>query len=247
MNKEFTFSGFEGMAVINGILTPIKATSVTMDAKGHFHYKTDKGEFTDIVLYEGQKDFERNMPKEYSVRLCAKKILVESVLEEDGSTKMRMKVWRMVDGEPKEVWVDANFSISQYTASVILPPNSYDTRTSCLANETYRYIDENGNVKEKDGIGKRLRLTDEQKAYIENNFIPVLDKMREMGIGVTYSSAYDRLCAFNYDKNVEIDYCCDSRIDEIPYVTDNSFYEIRNSTIFEIGEEAVFFDKNDMK
>ena len=235
MNNKFTFSGFNGMAVINGILTPIEATSVTMDAKGHFHYKTDKGEFTDIVLYEGQKDFER-----------ANNILVEEVLEEDGSTKMRMKVWRMVDGEPKEEWVDANFSMSQYTASVILPPDCYGTRTSCLANETYRYIDEEGNVKEKDGIGKRLRLTDEQKAYIENNFIPVLDKRREMGIGVTYSSCYDRLGAFNYDNDVEIDYL-DGRFDEVPYVTDDSFYKIRNSTIFEIGEEAVFFDKNDMK
>ena len=246
MKKEFTFSGFNGMAVINGVLTPIKATSVTMDAKGHFHYKTDKGEFTDIVLYEGQKDFERDNPKEYSVCLCTNNILVEEVLEEDGSTKMRMKVWRMVDGEPKEEWVDANFSMSQYTASVILPPDCYGTRTSCLANETYRYIDEEGNVKEKDGIGKRLRLTDEQKAYIENNFIPVLDKMREMGIGVSYSIGYDRLCAFNYDNDVEIDYL-DGRFDKIPYVTDDSFYKIRNSTIFEIGEEAVFFDKNDMK
>ncbi len=240
MKKEFTFSGFDGMAVINGILTPIKATSVTMDAKGHFHYKTDKGEFTDIVLYEGQKDFERNMPKELSVRLRSNNIQFLDM--EDGS--LNMKVWRMVDGEPKEVWVDANFSMSQYTASVILPPNHYDTRTSCLANETYRYIDEDGNVKEKDGIGKRLQLTDEQKAYIENNFIPVLDKMREMGIGVTYSTSDDRLCAFNHDNNVEIDYL-DGR--DIPYVTDDSFYKIRNNTIFSISDEAIFFDKNDMR
>ena len=240
MKKEFTFSGFDGMAVINGILTPIKATSVTMDAKGHFHYKTDKGEFTDIVLYEGQKDFERNMPKELSVRLRSNNIQFLDM--EDGSLKM--KVWRMVDGEPKEVWVDANFSMSSYTASVILPPNHYDTRTSCLANETYRYIDEDGNVKEKDGIGKRLQLTDEQKAYIENNFIPVLDKMREMGIGVTYSTSDDRLCAFNHDNNVEIDYL-DGR--DIPYVTDDSFYKIRNNTIFSISDEAIFFDKNDMR
>ena len=70
--------------------------------------------------------------------------------------------------------------------------------------------------------------------------------MREMGIGVTYSSCYDRLCAFNYDNDVEIDYL-DGRFDKIPYVTADSFYKIRNSTIFEIGEEAVFFDKNDMK
>lgn len=240
MNNKFTFSGFDGMAVINGILTPIKATSVTMDAKGHFHYKTDKGEFTDIVLYEGQKDFEMNMPKELSVRLRSNNIQFLDM--EDGSLKM--KVWRMVDGEPKEVWVDANFSMSQYAASVILPPNHYDTRTSCLANETYRYIDEDGNVKEKDGIGKRLQLTDEQKAYIENNFIPVLDKMREMGIGVTYSTSDDRLCAFNHDNNVEIDYL-DGR--DIPYVTDDSFYKIRNNTIFSISDEAIFFDKNDMR
>ena len=240
MKKEFTFSGFNGMAVINGILTPIKATSVTMDAKGHFHYKTDKGEFTDIVLYEGQKDFEMNMPKELSVRLRSNNIQFLDM--EDGSLKM--KVWRMVDGEPKEVWVDANFSMSSYAASVILPPNHYDTRTSCLANETYRYIDEDGNVKEKDGIGKRLQLTDEQKAYIENNFIPVLDKMREMGISVTYSTSDDRLCAFNHDNNVEIDYL-DGR--DIPYVTDDSFYKIRNNTIFSISDEAIFFDKNDMR
>lgn len=240
MKKEFTFSGFNGMAVINGILTPIKATSVIMDAKGHFHYKTDKGEFTDIVLYEGQKDFEMNMPKELSVRLRSNNIQFLDM--EDGS--LNMKVWRMVDGEPKEVWVDANFSMSQYTASVILPPNHYDTRTSCLANETYRYIDEDGNVKEKDGIGKRLQLTDEQKAYIENNFIPVLDKMREMGICVTYSTSDDRLCAFNHDNNVEIDYL-DGR--DIPYVTDDSFYKIRNNTIFGISDEAIFFDKNDMR
>lgn len=240
MKKEFTFSGFNGMAVINGILTPIKATSVTMDAKGHFHYKTDKGEFTDIVLYEGQKDFERNMPKELSVRLRSNNIQFLDM--EDGSLKM--KVWRMVDGEPKEVWVDANFSMSSYTASVILPPNHYDTRTSCLANETYRYIDEDGNVKEKDGIGKRLQLTDEQKAYIENNFIPVLDKMREMGISVTYSTSDDRLCAFNHDNNVEIDYL-DER--DIPYVTADSFYKIRNNTIFSISDEAIFFDTNDMR
>lgn len=240
MKKEFTFSGFDGMAVINGILTPIKATSVTMDAKGHFHYKTDKGEFTDIVLYEGQKDFERNMPKELSVLLRSTNIQFLDM--EDGSLKM--KVWRMVDGEPKEVWVDANFSMSQYTASVILPPNHYDTRTSCLANETYRYIDEDGNVKEKDGIGKRLQLTDEQKAYIENNFIPVLDKMREMGIGVTYSTSDDRLCAFNHDNNVEIDYLGGR---DIPYVTDDSFYKIRNNAIFSISDETIFLDKNDMK
>lgn len=240
MKKEFTFSGFNGMAVINGILTPIKATSVTMDAKGHFHYKTDKGEFTDIVLYEGQKDFEMNMPKELSVRLRSNNIQFLDM--EDGSLKM--KVWRMVDGEPKEVWVDANFSMSSYAASVILPPNHYDTRTSCLANETYRYIDEDGNVKEKDGIGKRLQLTDEQKAYIENNFIPVLDKMREMGISVTYSTSDDRLCAFNHDNNVEIDYL-DGR--DIPYVTADSFYKIRNNTIFSISDEAIFFDTNDMR
>ena len=102
MKKEFTFSGFYGMAVINGILTPIKATSVTMDAKGHFHYKTDKGEFTDIVLYEGQKDFEMNMPKELSVRLRSNNIQFLDM--EDGS--LNMKVWRMVDGEPKEECVD---------------------------------------------------------------------------------------------------------------------------------------------
>ena len=156
MKTKFTFSGFDGMAVINGILTPIKATSVTMDAKGHFHYKTDKGEFTDIVLYEGQKDFERNNPKECSVRLYTDNVLVEEVLEEDGSTKMRMMIWRMVDGEPKKEWVDANFAVGQRVASVILPPNCYGTRTSCLANETYRYIDEEGNVKEKDGKIKVL-------------------------------------------------------------------------------------------
>ena len=31
------------MAVINGVLTPINAESVIVDAKGHIHYKTDKG------------------------------------------------------------------------------------------------------------------------------------------------------------------------------------------------------------
>ena len=101
-------------------------------------------------------------------------------------------------------------------------------------------------MQDKEGSGQGLRLTDEQKAYIENNFIPVLDKMREMGIGVSYSIGYDRLCAFNYDNDVEIDYL-DRRFENIPYVMDDSFYKIRNSTIFSISDETIFLDKNDMK
>ena len=86
------------MAVINGVLTPINAESVIVDAKGHIHYKTDKGEFTDIKIYAGRDEFERNCPQVVETSTHTLGIPITETTDNEGQKVIKANVWQMING-----------------------------------------------------------------------------------------------------------------------------------------------------
>lgn len=242
------YSGLSGMAVINGVLTPINAESVIVDAKGHIHYKTDKGDFTDIKMYAGRDEFERDCPQVVEVSKRNRGIPITETTDNEGQTVLKATVWQMVEGEPTEVTIDAEFDLTSkrsYCAEIVLPANTYATRIDCLSHETYKYVDEDGTIKERDGVAKKVRLTDEQKAFIENTFVPALKKLNELGIGVVFQTANDGLYAYNANNDIGVGYSFDIK-DDVQRADDSDLYRIFNPTIQFANDETVYCDNKDI-
>lgn len=247
--NSIVYSGFSGMAVINGVLTPINAESVIVDAKGHIHYKTDKGEFTDIKIYAGRDEFERDCPQVVETPTRTNGIPITETTDNEGQKVIKANVWQMINGEPAEVTIDAQFGVTSnrlYWAEIILPANTYATRIDCLSHETYKYVDEDGTIKERDGIAKKVRLTDEQKAFIEDTFVPALKKLNELGIGVVFQTSNDELYAYNANNDIGAVYSCDIA-DDVQRADDSDLYRIFNPVIQFANDETVYCDGKDIK
>lgn len=244
--NSIVFSGFTGMAVINGVLTPINATSVIADAKGHIHYKTDKGEFTDIKMYAGRDEFERDCPQVVEVSKLTLNIPITETTDNEGQKVLKARVWRMIDGEPTEVTIDAEFKVLSYCARMIFPANTYATRIDCLSHETYKYVGEDGVIKERVGIVKKVQLTDEQKSFIEGTFAPILQKLNELGIGVTFQTDNEGLYAYNANNGIGVGYCFDMK-DDVQRVSADDLYPIANPVIQYANDETVYYDSKDIE
>ena len=244
--NSIVFSGFTGMAVINGVLTPINATSVIADAKGHIHYKTDKGEFTDIKMYAGRDEFEKDCPQVVEVSKLTLDIPITETTDNEGRKVLKARVWQMIDGEPTEVIIDAEFDVLSYCARIIFPANTYATRIDCLSHETYKYVGKDGVIKERVGIAKKVQLTDEQKSFIEGTFVPILEKLNELGIGVTYQTDNEGLYAYNANNGIGVGYNFDMK-DNVQRVSADELYRIANPVIQYANDETVYYDSKDIE
>lgn len=238
MSKDFTFSGFEGFAMINGVLTPVKVAKVVLNSNRVFVYTTDKGEFEDLVLYKSREDFEQNHPNKETCRIPEDKW---GDIADDG--ELVRTLWTMEDGEPKSTKMSIGFHIiGLWYATPVMPEHYYLSREECLANETYKYVDDSGNIKEKDGIAKSMRLTDEQKDYLESTLIPALKKAKEMGITIVLNNDTAAITAARWREGVIIEWCGDVPKDA-EVTTSETFYPIEGVDIISETEESCYWRK----
>lgn len=190
MKTDWTFSGMKGYAVIEGVLTEVVVSSVYILSPDTMCYKTNKGRFFNLALYDSRENFEKGIA--HSTEIWVTNSVEEKLIVEKGQL-LKMKVWTMDKGEPTETIQTIALVIKySYWAEPELPGGYYLTRRDCLNNETYKYEDENGNIIEKVGLAKALRVTEEQEKFISEELVPALKKVREMGLDIFYDD--DNAC-----------------------------------------------------
>ena len=225
MKTNWTFSGQEGYSVIEGILTEVVVSRVSIISPDTIYYKTNKGTFFNLALYDSRENFEKGIA--HSSEIWVENSVGENLIVEKGQP-LKMKVWTMVNGEPTETIQTIVLVIKySYWAEPELPGGYYLTRRDCLNNETYKYEDENGNIIEKVGLAKMLRVTEEQEKFINKELVPALKKAREMGLEIFYDD--DDVClkiANVGDKRLRLSYF-DDEADTEEYVTSEDFLDIK--------------------
>lgn len=231
-----TIGAYAGYAMIDGILTEVTVKHITLTNKGKLIYHTDKGDYENLTLYASRQNFEHNIP--CSCEACLPdNTLIEGVEEK----RYKITAWTMKDGEPVSVAVYPDFKI-QGRVEPILDKGYYLTREECLKNETYKYVDKNGNVVERDGIGKKMRLTEKQLDFIQKVLEPALKDANEMGICLVYDYSYDRLCACNMPNDVQCD--CYSPNHQHSISSDD-MYKISERYIIGISEDTYFYEEEE--
>ena len=208
METKFKFSGLNGLGMVDGVLVEIKVSRARVINKDTVMYETDKGVFQNLVLYESREHFEKGIKQTRSVYTTNK---VSGKLIEQEGEPIKMELYKMFYGEPITVLEPIALSITRGEwGEIELPEGCYLTRRECLNNETYRYEDEDGNVVEKTGLAKQLRLTDEQTAFVKETLVPAMLKAREMGIEILYDNDDARLKLVNAgNKKFDIGYLSD--------------------------------------
>lgn len=242
--KEINFYGVKGLTMIDGVLTPIKVDEVIMREDYSVVYSTEYGTLINPVLYETKEDFEAGKPCDL------KEIEVKgngfSYKEEDGLIYTR--TWKMQDGEPKEIYLPLKFKVKWHTRSTflakpIIPEEEgyYAYRDDCIRYGTYEIMEENGAIHEEMGIGLKLQLSDNQKDFIKNEFIPILEKAKGMGIQLIHNNCYDKLYAVNVNNlNGELQ----SEYDEVGprYVSSERFFEVTRD-IWGGNDDTLYYDE----
>lgn len=224
MKTNWTFSGLKGFAVIEGILTEVVVSRVSILSPDTMCYKTNKGTFFNLALYDSRENFEKGIA--HSTEIWVTNSVEENLIVEKDQP-LKMKVWTMDNGEPTETIQTVALVIKySYWAEPELPGGYYLTRRDCLNNETYKYEDENGNIIEKVGLAKALRVTEEQEKFISKELVPALKKAREMGLEIFYDDDNAWLKIANVgDKRLRLEYF-DDGVDTEEYVTSADFLDV---------------------
>ena len=242
--KEINFYGFKGLTMIDGVLTPIKVDEVILSYDYSVVYSTEYGTLINPVLYETKEDFEAGKPcdlKEIEVKRNG-----FSYKEEDGL--IYTQTWKMQDGEPKEIYLPLQFKVKWWTKSTflaepIIPEEEgyYAHREDCIRYGSYMLKDDDGTTHEEFGIGLKLQLSDNQKDFIKNEFIPMLEKAKDMGIKLIHNSTYDRLYAINLtDLNGRLQ--CDYDEEGTQYVSSERFFEVTRD-IWGGNDDTLYYDE----
>ena len=240
--KKINFYGFKGLTMINGWLTPIKVDEVIMREDCSVLYTTEDGTLINPVLYESKEDFEKGKPCELK-----EIILSTNISYKEESNLIYTKTWKMQDGEPKEIYLPLKFKVNWHTRSTflakpIIPEEDgyYAYREDCIRYGKYILKEEDGTIHEEIGIGLKLQLSDAQKEFIQKDFIPILEKAKEMGIQLIHNNCYDKLYAVNVNNlNGELQ----SEYDEIgpQYVSSDRFFEV-SKQIWSDNDLTVWYD-----
>ena len=238
MEKEFTYYGNEGYAVVSGTLMKIETDRILMNEKGEFIYALKNGEcIVNPVLYESINDFENGnpLPKQ---KICLSRAY--SYEENDGF--VNTVAWTMVDGEPQKRSLAIMFNVG-YRLEPIFPESYYPSRDACIRNEVYQYENENGVVVDKVGIERKLRLNDEQMKFIEEELTPMFKKATQLGIKLLFSGYCDKLKAINIKDvgKLQCDFCQESATK----VSSENFFVVENANIWYNSEDDVYYDETE--
>ena len=241
--RTINFYGFEGLTMINGVLTPINAKEVVLREDYKVAYSTEDGILVDPVLYATKEDFEAG-------KTCELKEIVlsdnTSYKEEDGLIYTR--TWKMQDGEPKEIYLPLQFNVkcrgrwSPLAKPVISEEDGYyASREDCIRYGSYVLKGDDGTTHEELGIGLKLQLSDTQKEFINKEFIPILEKAKELGIQFIFNWSTDKLSAVNVN-NLVGNLACD--YDEVgpQCISSEKFYKVPHS-IWGENEDSVWYDE----
>lgn len=241
--KEINFYGVKGLTMIDGVLTPIKVDEVILRYDYSVVYSTEYGTLINPVLYETKEDFEAGKPcdlKEIEVKRNG-----FSYKEEDGL--IYTQTWKMQDGEPKEIYLPLQFKVkwwtkSNFLAEPIIPEEEgyYAYRDDCIRYGKYEIMEENGGIYEEIGIGLKLQLSDNQKDFIKNEFIPILKKAEELGVQFIFNVGTDKLSAVNVN-NLVGNLACDYDEYGPQYISSEKFYKVPHS-IWGENEDTIWYD-----
>ena len=241
--EKINFYGFKGLTMINGVLTPINVKEVVLREDYKVAYSTEYGILINPVLYGTKEDFEAGEPCVLKEIVLSKNTLYQ---EEDGMIYTR--TWKMQDGEPKEIYLPLQFKVadrgySPILAEPIIPVEEgyYISREDCIRYGTYVIKDEDGTTHEEMGIGLKLQLSDTQKEFIEKEFIPILEKVRELGIQFIFNGSTDKLSAVNVNNLTgKLGYDYDE--EGTQYISSEKFYKVPHS-IWGENEDSVWYDE----
>lgn len=244
--KQIYFRGTEGYAVIDGVLTYIKAESVVMSANGKLTYIINGKEYRDLLLFQNQKEFENGQPKNPTPVSIPDRYEYREETDEMGYPYIETAVWKMIEGEPVQLWMKLNYEVkgSSSWMKPIIPEDCFFTRIDCVRFGIYRYKDENGKVTEQKGIGLKLRLTDDQQAFIDGEFSAMLEKAKEMGIKLLFNMDCDSLIAVNERDIKELKIDCKSDYDEemAHFIGLEHFKEIPKANVWNIYSDYVLYE-----
>ena len=240
--KEINFYGFKGLTMINGVLTPINAKEVVLREDYKVAYSTEDGILVDPVLYATKEDFEAGKTCELKEIVLSTNV---SYKEEDG--KIYTRTWKMQDGEPKEIYLPLQFEVKwgtlAFRAKPIIPEDRgyYAYREDCIRYGSYVLKGNDGTTHEEMGIGLKLQLSDAQKEFIQKDFIPILEKAKEMGIQLIHNNCYDKLYAVNVN-NLNGELQCDYDEEGPQYVSSERFFEV-TSDIWGGNDDTLYYDE----
>ena len=244
MKTDVTFKGMRGYTMIDGILCHYDFEAVYMTTWKNLKYVTsDKKILWDIDLYASTKDFEAGKQANLGEISLTDRYLYEEK-EFNGKPTIHTKVWEMVDGQPMECLEALDFVHTYRNIfEPILKKGMYRSRAECLKMNSYEYEDENGNIQTKVGIGKKVQLTDEQRKFIDEEFVGVLNKAKEMGIMLVLNNSTEYLYAANTkqlkDGAFDIDYSSDIDND-LDWINSDYFYKVPTQVLMMEGEETVY-------
>lgn len=241
--RTINFYGFEGLTMINGVLTPINAKEVILREDYNVVYPTEYGILVNPVLYKSKEDFEEGNACELKEIVLSTNV---SYKEEDG--KIYTRTWKMQDGEPKEIYLPLQFNVKcrgcwSPLAEPVIPEEEgyYAYREDCIRYGSYVLKCDDGTTHEEMGIGLKLQLSDTQKEFIEKEFIPILEKARELGIQFIFNGSTDKLSAVNVNNLTgKLGYDYDE--DGPQYISSEKFYKVPHS-IWGENEDGVWYDE----
>ena len=245
MKTDVTFKGMRGYTMIDGILCHYDFEAVYMTAWEEIKYVSSNNRdiLWDIDLYASTKDFEAGKQADCGEISLSDRYAYEKK-DIDGKPAILTKVWEMVNGQPMECLEALDF-VHTYrnTFEPVLEEGMYRSRIDCLKFNSYEYEDENGNIQTKVGIGKKVQLTDEQRKFIDEELVGVLNKAKEMGIMLVLNNSTEQLYAANKkelsEKSFRIDYMGDTS-EEVDWITSESFYKVPEQVLMMEGEETAY-------
>ena len=246
MKTNVIFRGNSGYTMINGVLQNVEFDSVEMTpCRELIYYLREDEMFKDIILYGSIQDFENGKEKRYSEIVLSDDYSYEEK-EIDGKMMILTEVWVMEGGKPVMHHEPLHFTHSYgHIFKPILGDGMYKSREDCLKFNSYDYEDEEGNIKTKVGIGKKVQLTPEQQEYIKD-LTKMLNRAKEMNIMLVINNASECLYAANTallkDGKLGIDYGGnpDASVDTI---SSTSFYNVPESVLMIESEDTVYFEK----
>lgn len=245
MKINVTFKGMSGYTMIDGILCHYDFEEVYMTAWKEIKYVSSNNRdiLWDIDLYESTKDFEAGNQADHGWITLSDRYAYEEK-DVDGTTTILTKVWEMSNGQPMECLEALDFvHTHRNNFEPVLRDGMYRSRTECLKFNSYQYEDEEGNLQTKVGIGKKVQLTDEQRKFIDEELVGVLNKAKEMGIMLVHNNSTEYLYAANTKQLKEgafdIDYSSDIDND-LDWINSDYFYKVPEQVLMMEGEETVY-------
>lgn len=225
-----------------GVLTSIKPCEIFLREDYKIVYSTEDGILVDPVLYATKEDFEAGKPCELKEIVLSTNV---SYKEEDG--KIYTRTWKMQDGEPKEIYLPLQFNVKcrgcwSPLAEPVIPEDDgyYAYREDCIRYGSYVLKCNDGTTHKEIDIGMKLQLSDAQKEFINKEFIPILEKAKELGVQFIYNGSTDKLSAVNVN-NLTGKLGCDYDEDGPQYISSEKFYEVPHLIWCE-NEETLWYD-----